>query len=408
VSGAADDDLSTIATATTESTLLTPEELEARAKAKKDAYWAKLKEDNRIDIPPGSTHYFTKHFEEATGKFYFYDHVTHATTYDRPPGEIRLYKSEAQLDDLRAKQEAAERERELEVGKRRVIMDKIVEEKRVAQTHYMNQKREAETRRQNQIWNRVCEDGAANKGQVNIAWQNFGSVHAMVYSFPLTYRMPLVALRLVGHGLKSLPDDFGQRLTGLEILSLSNNDLTELPESVVLMTNLRELNVLRNRLTSLPAKIGLMCSLQRLEVANNLLELMPISFGGLNMMERIDFECNQLRLLPENLDNMTSCRFLNVNHNRLTRLPRCLARMPSLTSLSATHNLISYIPADLTQNINIKILRLSCNKITVVPEKIGELKRLREFSVDWNDIKLLPLTFYQLRRLKTCRIDGNT
>ena len=44
---------------------------------------------------------------------------------------------------------------------------------------------------------------------------------------------------------RPLPADFGENLQQLQFLSLASNELTVLPESLVVMTRLREMNLLK-------------------------------------------------------------------------------------------------------------------------------------------------------------------
>ena len=81
----------------------------------------------------------------------------------------------------------------------------------------------------------------------------------------------LQILHLDNNQLGSLPDSFGL-LTNLQTLYLNYNRLTYLPDSIKLLTNLRELSLGCNRLTSLPDSIGLLTNLQELYLDNNQLK----------------------------------------------------------------------------------------------------------------------------------------
>lgn len=72
--------------------------------------------------------------------------------------------------------------------------------------------------------------------------------------------------------LVSLPDNFGQKLSNLEILDISNNKLVELPESIYMLLKLKGLGIHNNKLVCLP--IGL-ANLKSLEIL-----CMTVEFGS--------------------------------------------------------------------------------------------------------------------------------
>jgi len=390
---------------------LTEEEKQLIIQQELDDYWQNEKDRHQIIIPDGAPSHFTKHYDENLGKFYYYDHVTGLTTWDKPVGSIKLYLSDEQVDKIR---QTHERRHALATGKeanlkdiRQIVLQKMKKEKDFeVQQHRARMK--AELERQNKsIWQRVLMDASLTHGHLSLSWQKLGYIDPVVFDFADNFGYSLVSLRLIGISLKVLPENFGLMLTQLEFLSLSNNELTYLPDSFVQMTSLREVNLLKNKLVKLPERIGLMCSMQKFDVANNYLRALPVTFAALNLMQRVDVECNKLQVLPENLDNLTSCTTIICNYNELLRLPRCLGAMPSLTSLSATNNKINYIPQELTDCKTLKILRLSLNKIVNIPDKLGSMKKLRELTIDYNNLYKLPMSFYQLVKIKTLRIEGN-
>eukprot|EP00605_Chrysophyceae_sp_TOSAG23-4_P001691 GSChrysophyteH1.ASY1.ANO1.1859.1 assembled CDS len=378
-----------------------------------DEYWQGQKEMHKIIIPDGAESYFTKHYDESLGKFYFYDHVSGLTTWDKPVGKIDLYLSDEQIDNIRQKHERSYKsafnqspEKDTK-DVRHLVLDKMRKEKELEiKQHKARLKAELEQKNKN-IWQRALIDADMSGGHLSLTWQNMGVIDPVVFQFNKNFGTDLQSLRLIGVDLKELPEQFGLYLTQLKFLNLSNNKLTYLPESFVQMSSVVEINLLKNQLTCLPDRIGLLCHLEKLEIANNCITQLPITFAALNMISRIDIECNKLCVLPENLDNLMSCHTLICNNNELLRLPRCIGAMPSLTSLSATHNKISYIPEEITECETLKVLRLSLNKISKIPDKVGNLRKLRELSIDYNLVFKLPMSFYKLGKLRTLRLEGN-
>ncbi len=268
--------------------------------------------------------------------------------------------------------------------------------------------KKTEERRKKMIWQNAMYDASLQAGSLRINSTKLEFIDPMLYDYQNNFGQALKTLRLVGIELNEIPAEFGTKLMTLEILSLANNNLIQLPDSIVHLTNLKELYLMYNKIQTLPERIGYMCSLQKIGISNNCINTLPITFGALNTMQKVDLECNLLTVLPENLDNMILCNALNLNNNKLVRLPRCIARMPSLTSLSASKNVITYIPTELCNSKTLQIIRLNMNKITLIPERIGDLAgTLTELALDYNNISRLPMSFYKLVNLKILRIEGN-
>lgn len=258
-----------------------------------------------------------------------------------------------------------------------------------------------------QKWTDALMNASSLDGDLRLCWTPIYSIDPVVYELQKKYNLRLLHVRLIGIELKELPEEFCTSLPHIESLSLENNHLTHLPESITTLSNLKELLLAYNKLEYLPERFGFLYSLEKFQINNNCLQRLPITFAALNKIKRLDFECNQLVVLPENLDQLLSCHTLNVNKNKLNRLPKCLSKMPNLTSLSACWNEISYIPSDMCSSKTLKILRLSRNFITRIPEKIGDLSRLEDLTLDFNQLVKLPLTFWKLKHLKNLRLEGN-
>ena len=263
------------------------------------------------------------------------------------------------------------------------------------------------SKRRKMMWQEAMYHAQAENGALRICWTPIYDIDPIVLEFEKNFPVRLISLRLIGVELKELPEQIGEAFRNMQVMSLENNKLVRLPESVSLMGQLRELGVAYNMLETLPSRLGYCYSLQTMTLNNNKLKELPITFGALKLVQRVDLEVNSLTVLPENLDNLSSCHTMNLNNNMLTRLPRCLSKMPSLVSLSASWNNLSYIPHELCTSKTLQILRLSKNNIRVVPERIGDITTLKEITLEYNKILKLPLSFWKLKSLKTLRIEGN-
>jgi hypothetical protein len=137
-------------------------------------------------------------------------------------------------------------------------------------------------------------------------------------------------LELDGQGLTELPNDIRILHQSLKVLSLSNNQLSKLPDELVLLEHLTELDVSDNYLTELPAQIGRLTSLEMLSLAHNRLRELPPSIGQLTGLRDLRVNDNKLRKLPAEIWHLTTLRRLHIQQNRLTELPPEFACLEAL------------------------------------------------------------------------------
>jgi len=99
-------------------------------------------------------------------------------------------------------------------------------------------------------------------------------------------------------------------------LDLSNKQLKTVPSYVFNLTNLEVLDLSNNQLTgSLPAKIRQLQNLKVLNLSNNLMTGVPAEIGQLKNLQVLNLANNQLTGLPIELKNLSNLETLNISNN---------------------------------------------------------------------------------------------
>ena len=114
-------------------------------------------------------------------------------------------------------------------------------------------------------------------------------------------------------------------LSELESITLTNNNISYLPESICSLTKLRELKIENNQLTTLPEEINKLENLESLSLMNNKLVSVPNSIGGLINLKKINLENNILENLPDSTGDLKAI-IINVNNNILCHFPKGLLK----------------------------------------------------------------------------------
>ncbi|VVP65692.1 hypothetical protein PS918_00186 [Pseudomonas fluorescens] len=146
----------------------------------------------------------------------------------------------------------------------------------------------------------------------------------------------LEVLNLSGNALSSLPDDL-HRLTRLRVLFCSDNRFTELPACIGRCAALSMVGFKANRIQHVPGE-ALPPLLRWLILTDNRIESLPTELGERPHLQKLMLAGNRLQGLPESLRNGHRLELIRLAANRLTELPQWLLSLPSLAWLAYAGN----------------------------------------------------------------------
>jgi hypothetical protein len=146
----------------------------------------------------------------------------------------------------------------------------------------------------------------------------------------------LEVLNLSGNALSSLPDDL-HRLTRMRVLFCSDNQFTELPECLGQCAALTMIGFRANRIVNVPGA-ALPPLLRWLILTDNCIETLPSELGERPFLQKFMLSGNRLRTLPPSLSNCHRLELLRIAANQFTELPQWLLTLPSLTWLAYAGN----------------------------------------------------------------------
>jgi hypothetical protein len=146
----------------------------------------------------------------------------------------------------------------------------------------------------------------------------------------------LEILNLTGNALSSLPEDL-HRLVHLRVLFCSDNAFTELPRCLGQCTQLSMIGFKANQISSVPAA-SLPPLLRWLILTDNQINQLPSELGERPLLQKLMLAGNHLEQLPRSLAQCKNLELIRIASNRLTRLPDWLLTLPSLTWLAYAGN----------------------------------------------------------------------
>lgn len=146
----------------------------------------------------------------------------------------------------------------------------------------------------------------------------------------------LEVLNLTGNALTDLPDDL-HRLHRLRVLFCSDNRFIELPAVLGRCTGLDTVGFKANRIRSVPAA-ALPPSLRWLILTDNDIDELPASIGQCTRLQKLMLAGNRLQALPDALANCRRLELVRLAANRFDALPDVLTSLPRLAWLAMAGN----------------------------------------------------------------------
>ena len=196
----------------------------------------------------------------------------------------------------------------------------------------------------------------------------------------------VVRLDLSGVSLSQVVPACIGRLTALQALDLSDNQLTSVPAEIGQLTSLEVLSLSHNQLTSVPAEIGQLISLTELFLGGNQLSSLPAEIGQLTALTHLFLDSNQLTNLPAEIGQLTSLKRLILSDNQLTSVPAEIGQLTSLEVLNLFGNQLTSLPAEIGRLTSLDRLGLKGNQLTIVPAGIWQLKSLEVLDLNNNQL----------------------
>ena len=110
----------------------------------------------------------------------------------------------------------------------------------------------------------------------------------------------------------------------LTVLTLSFNQLLDIPPAVFELVQLHTLNVASNQLTQLSESVGNLKLLKKLNLSGNKLSKLPESLHALLQLESLDISANAFTALPDFLPHMRHIQKFSCAQNRLKNVPKSM------------------------------------------------------------------------------------
>lgn len=188
-------------------------------------------------------------------------------------------------------------------------------------------------------------------------------------------------------------------------------ELTEFPIEILhLADTLEILDLSGNQLTMLPNEFQ---KLQKLKIAffsdNNFKEF-PKILSQCPSLEMIAFKANQIEIIDEN-SFPENLKWLILTNNKLKSIPTSIGKCTKLQKCMLAGNQINYLPQEMENCTSLQLLRISANNLTIFPSVVYKLPNLAWLALSGNPFsklmgKLNPLLEVEFEELEILEILG--
>lgn len=176
------------------------------------------------------------------------------------------------------------------------------------------------------------------------------------------------------------------QLAGIKRLDLSCG-LTQFPREIFdLADSLEILNLSGNALSSLPDDLHRLPHLRVLFCSDNAFTELPACLGQCQQLSMVGFKANQIEHVPA-AALPSQLRWLILTDNRISHLPDALGERPLLQKLMLAGNRLEQLPASLAQCHNLELLRIASNRLTQLPQWLLTLPRLTWLAYAGNPVE---------------------
>ena len=167
-------------------------------------------------------------------------------------------------------------------------------------------------------------------------------------------------------GLETFPSELYNFTETLEILDLSGNLLSELPEDMFRFKKLKIAFFSQNKFTIFPKQLAACPSLTM-----------------------IGFKSNQLVEIPEH-SFPKKLQWLILTDNCLLKLPHSIGQCTNLQKFVMSGNCLTELPDEMANCKNLELVRISANQLTRIPTWLFELPRLSWLAYSGNTCSFHP------------------
>lgn len=179
------------------------------------------------------------------------------------------------------------------------------------------------------------------------------------------------------------------------------------PKEIKKWGEIRELGFAANELSELPDDVLVHAGLVELSLWENNFSSVPECIFSFNQLTRLNLGYNKITLLSKNICKLKNLKKLGLEHNQLTGFPSEIGELKNLKILELGHNLLTDFPSEIVKLEKLEQLYINNNCLVAIPKEIENMTALKHISLSENNLSELPDEILNLKNLKTIELQDN-
>ncbi len=198
------------------------------------------------------------------------------------------------------------------------------------------------------------------------------------------------------------------KLTDLQALKLSTNQLEDYPKNFDALHNLVYFASYNNRLKTFPPNLKPFSNLYYLDLQHTSIDSVPAQIAYLSKLQSFKFgNTDDTLRLPNTLHFLKNLKDVSIENCVLDSFPKQLFKLTSLYYLNLSNTNTHYVSKHFERLQNLEVLVIENNGLTKIPFEIYKAHKLRVISFRANKLTKLPDTICQLENLTLLDLRGN-
>ena len=198
-------------------------------------------------------------------------------------------------------------------------------------------------------------------------------------------------------------------MTEVEVLDLSDNLITDIPDALSRLTSLKVLRLTSCRLMNVANLFNItqLTSLEELYLSDNPIKRLPEGLTKLHHLRKLHLKNCGLTEIGTDITQLTSLGELDLSENPIKRLPEGFAKLHHLRNLHLRKCRLTEIGTDITQLTSLEELILSKNPVKELPESFSNLHNLKGLYLCGCRLTKIGTAITQLTSLEELELSGN-
>ncbi|MBI2720553.1 MAG: leucine-rich repeat domain-containing protein [Bacteroidetes bacterium] len=198
------------------------------------------------------------------------------------------------------------------------------------------------------------------------------------------------------------------KLSDLQALKLSSNEVSAYPKNFEALFNLVYFASYNNKFTSFPPNLKPFFTLQYIELQHTKIDSIPAQIACLTKLQTLKFgNTDDTLKLPTTLRFLKKLADVAIENCVMDSFPKELFKLPMLNYLNLSNTNTHYLTKHFERLPNLEILIIENNPIKKIPFEIYKAQKLRFISLRGNSIEKLPDSISQLQNLTLLDLRGN-